>query len=174
MAQDRPPKRTAPFSLRLTFEERAKLERDAAGQSLAAYVKEVLFGPDASAKSKRGKTPVKDHQALAQVLAILGASRIASNLNQLAYAANISALTVDDATRAQIDEAYQGVRDMRRLLMDGLGVDAKVKTQQRPKKPTPSTVKTQPALSAPPSSSSSSSSVKKPFSFRAQGREPRS
>ena len=31
-----------PFSLRLTFEERAKLERDAAGMALGAYMRSRL------------------------------------------------------------------------------------------------------------------------------------
>ncbi|MET4130209.1 hypothetical protein [Roseovarius sp. MBR-6] len=37
-------KREAPFSLRLTFEERAKLEDAANGVPLGTYIKAVLFG----------------------------------------------------------------------------------------------------------------------------------
>jgi hypothetical protein len=57
-----------PFSLRLTFEERAKLERDAAGMALGAYIRSRLLDPETVAPRKRGKFPVKDHQALAQLL----------------------------------------------------------------------------------------------------------
>ena len=35
-----------PFSLRLTFDERATLEQDATGMALGAYVRERLFGDD--------------------------------------------------------------------------------------------------------------------------------
>ena len=63
-----------PFSLRLTFEERAKLERDAAGMALGAYIRSRLLDPETVAPRKRGKFPVKDHQALAQ---LLGADAIA-------------------------------------------------------------------------------------------------
>ncbi len=39
-------KREAPFSLRLTFEERAALEAAAGDMPLGAYIKAVLFGQD--------------------------------------------------------------------------------------------------------------------------------
>lgn len=77
-----------PFSLRLTFEERAKLERDAAGMALGAYIRSRLLDPETVAPRKCGKFPVKDHQALAQLLGLLGQSRLANNVNQLARAAN--------------------------------------------------------------------------------------
>ena len=47
-----------PFSLRLTFEERAKLERDAAGMALGAYIRSRLLDPETVAPRKRGKFPV--------------------------------------------------------------------------------------------------------------------
>lgn len=82
-------KRPPPFSLRLSPEERARLARDAAGQSLGGYVRARLFGPDAApAPRTRGRFPVKDHQALGMVLAQFGASRLSSNLNQIAKAAD--------------------------------------------------------------------------------------
>lgn len=132
MARKRQDKRAAPFSLRLTFEERAQLERDAAGQSIANHVKAILFGPGAKPKRTHGKTPVKDHQALAELLARLGASRLANNLNQLAYAANTGTLPFDDATRQALNDAYAAVMEMRALLMHALGVAVK---KRRPPKP---------------------------------------
>src|SRR3546814_4492279 len=77
-------KRPAPFSLRLTFEQRAQLEQDAGGMSLAAYIQSRLFDSENPAPRRRGKRPVKDYQALAQVLGKLGQSRLSANLNQLA------------------------------------------------------------------------------------------
>jgi len=73
-----------PFSLRLTFEERADLEKKAAGMALGACIRERLLGEDAAPRRTRGKFPVKDHEALGRVLATLGQSRLSSNLNQLA------------------------------------------------------------------------------------------
>jgi hypothetical protein len=121
-------KRQPPFSLRLTPEERGQLERDAAGQSIAEHVKAILF-KDAPRTQPRGKTPVKDHQALGEVLAKLGASRISNNLNQLAYAANTGNLPFDPETIQRLNEAYQHVREIRDLLIKSLGLKEPADTQ---------------------------------------------
>jgi len=117
-------KRTPPFSLRLTFEQRARLEQDAAGTSLSAYIHERLFGAGAPpARRKRGKSPVKDQQAIAELLAKLGQSRLSSNLNQLARLANMGALPVTPETETAIIEAAEDVAAMRKLLIEALGLE---------------------------------------------------
>lgn len=127
-------KRTPPFSIRLTFEEKAKLERNAGTLGVSAYIKSVLFAEDAPRYRARAKSPVKDQQALAEVLACLGASRIANNLNQLAHAANLGNLYFDDPTRIAVNSACNDVRVMRQLLMKALGVE--VASEPRPKQST--------------------------------------
>ena len=62
-----------------------------------------------------------DQQAIAQILGLLGQSRIANNLNQLAYHANIGALVMDDETREQISEANNHVAFLRQTLIKMLG-----------------------------------------------------
>jgi len=59
---------------------------------------------------------------MARALALLGASRIANNLNQLAHQANIGSLIMDENTCAQIDETYAHVRLMRDELVSALGL----------------------------------------------------
>lgn len=115
-------KREAPFSLRLTFEERTRLRQAAGDLPIAAYIKSLLFADDAPVYRSRGKTPVKDHKALAEVLACLGASRIANNLNQLARAANSGSFYFDRETKAQINAACGDIQVMRQLLMSALGM----------------------------------------------------
>lgn len=115
------PKYPPPFSLRLTFEERAKLEKLAAGMSLGAYIRDRLFGEDASPRRIRGKTPIKDHEALGQVLGALGASRLSNNLNQLARAAHSGSLPVSDQTEAALIDAYDEIVAMRQDLLRALG-----------------------------------------------------
>lgn len=113
----------APFSLRLSPEERARLEREAAGLSLGAYIRSRLFGADAAPPPKsRSKFPVKDHKALAQAIGLLGQSRIASNLNQLARAAHTGTLPVDGSMEVDLHEAVQAVADIRALLISALGL----------------------------------------------------
>ena len=114
-----------PFSLRLTFEERAKLERDAAGMALGAYIRSRLLDPETVAPRKRGKFPVKDHQALAQVLGLLGQSRLANNVNQLARAANTGSLAVTPDTEEALMSATADINHMRQLLIQALDIDAR-------------------------------------------------
>lgn len=130
MVRTRNKKRQPPFSMRLTAEERAQLERDAVGVSLAEHVRAIQFR-DTPRPQKRGKHPVKDHQALGEVLAKLGSSRISSNLNQLAYAANIGTLSFDLETTRQLNEAYQHVREIRDLLIQSLGLREAVDAQTK-------------------------------------------
>ena len=64
---------------------------------------------------------VDDKRVAAEALALLGQSRIASNLNQLACQANVGALIVGETEQVQIAEAYAHVITLRPLLMQALG-----------------------------------------------------
>lgn len=112
-----------PFSLRLTFEERARLNDEAGDMTLSDYVRSKLFqdGYTALLKPKRKrKTPIKDHAALAQVLALLGKSHIANNINQLARAANTGSLPVNIETERALNDAASDVARMRKMLIEAL------------------------------------------------------
>lgn len=113
-------KRPAPFSLRLSEEERARLVKEAGGTPLGGYIKAKVLGSP-SIRQRRSGHSVQDRQALAQALALLGRSRISSNLNQLAYAVNIGSLPVTPETEEDLCEALRAVRDMRTLLLTALG-----------------------------------------------------
>jgi len=125
-AQDTRGKRRtlSPLTLRLTEEERARLEELAAGMTLSTYVRACVFGQEAKRRRRRAKDKIADKKAAAEALALLGQSRIANNLNQLAYHANIGALEVGEAERAKIHEAYAHVQAMRALLMQALGTSS--------------------------------------------------
>ena len=111
-----------PISLRLTVTERAALEKAAVNLSLSAYIRQCIFGDQVEKRKLRTRNPVKDHEALARVLGLLGKSRIANNLNQLAKDSNCGALILDDETSAKIDEAYMDVQSMRNELIRALGL----------------------------------------------------
>lgn len=122
-----PPKRRsrpAPFSLRLTAAERARLMDEARDAPLGSYIKAKLLGdaPPPSLHRARSRIAIADRQALAQALALLGRSRIASNLNQLAHAANIGLLPLDPETIGDLNGATSEVRELRRLIMAALGL----------------------------------------------------
>ena len=114
--------RAAPFSLRLTFEERVQVERNAGSLPVGAYIKSLLLAGDAPKYRKRRSAPDVDQELLAQVLSCLGATRIANNLNQLARATNIGSFYFDEDTKRMIREACGDVRIMRQMLMRALGM----------------------------------------------------
>lgn len=124
-SRTRPPKprrkRPAPFSLRLTEDERTRLAAEAAGMPLGAYIKAKALDGKPLRKRASGR-PLEDRTALAKALALLGRSRLASNLNQLAYAVNIGSLPMTPETEEELRGALAAVRDMRRLLLTALGL----------------------------------------------------
>jgi hypothetical protein len=120
-------KRPAPFSLRLTADERARLERDAGETPLAAYIKFRLFNglPDlASYRPRSGGRPATDTKLIAKLLAVLGEARLSQNLNQLAKHANMGTLEVSKDTEKQLLAACEEVHAMRRDLVAALGLKA--------------------------------------------------
>lgn len=120
-AQKAEPKYPPPFSLRLTWEERARLEEEAGGGPLGFYIRELLFGDDAAPRKRRGNSPVQNREALGRVLGALGQSRLSSNLNQLAKAVNTGSLPVTPETEADLQAACRAVAEIRAELLRALG-----------------------------------------------------
>lgn len=118
-------RRPAPFSLRLSSEERRRLTEEAADIPLGSYIKGKLLDQGvASIRRRRSGLAIEDRQALARALALLGQSRLASNLNQLAHAAHIGALPVTPEIEAELAEGVAAVREVRALLVQALGLKA--------------------------------------------------
>ncbi|WP_235899897.1 plasmid mobilization relaxosome protein MobC [Tritonibacter aquimaris] len=115
--------RVAPFSLRLTDEERQKLDAQAGAMPKGAYIKSVVFADEAPKYRSRRKPPVAEQQLLAEVLARLGQTRQANNLNQIAKHLNQGTLVVDPDLEADIKRAVAEVAWMRAALMKALGVE---------------------------------------------------
>lgn len=115
---------TQPFSVRLAPEERARLEREAAGVPLGQLIRAKALGEPLPVRLRHSGVALKDRRALATVLALLGQSRLANNLNQLAHLAHVGALPVNPETEAEIREAAATVRAMRNDLLVALGMKA--------------------------------------------------
>lgn len=115
-------KRPSPITFRLTDDERRELLRSSNGMALSSYIRQCLFGEQAARRRTSAYRPVQDQQQIARVLAMLGTSRIANNLNQLAYQANAGSLLVDEETLRKIEEAYTHVCDLRDTLVAALGL----------------------------------------------------
>lgn len=115
------PKYPPPFSIRFTFEERARLDAARGRSSLAEHIRERLFEDGAAPRKKPGNSPVKDAEALGRVLGALGGSRLSNNLNQLAKAVNTGSLPVTPETEADLVDACREVKALRADLLRALG-----------------------------------------------------
>ncbi|MCW2248052.1 hypothetical protein M2352_003686 [Azospirillum fermentarium] len=117
-------KTPAPFSLRLTFEERAALAVAAGAEPLGCYIRRRILGDDVTYSRRHRRAPVQDHEALGRVLGALGQSKLASNLNQLAKAVNTGTLEVTPDSEQAIRDACADVQRMRAELLRALGLPA--------------------------------------------------
>ncbi len=116
-----PRKPSPPFSLRLTPRERARLEELAGSQPIGTYIRARLFGEEADTRRKL-RRPRVDDQKLAHVLAELGRSRLAQNMNQIARAANTGTLEASPELNAELQDACKTVRILRETLMAAIGL----------------------------------------------------
>lgn len=115
-------KRPAPFSIRLSDIERDALVIEADGAPLGTYIKAKLTATGVMLPTRRAGLVIEDRKLLGQVLAGLGGSRFASNLNQLAHAANIGSLPITPETESELRETLLAVRQMRDTLLIALGM----------------------------------------------------
>lgn len=117
-------KHPSPLTLRLSLDEWATLRRDAANNesNTSKYVRARLFDGNNIVTRRRRASPIKDHQSIAQIMALLGQTHILINLNQIAKAANAGYLELTPETISAILEANACVHEIRRHLLAGFGV----------------------------------------------------
>ncbi|MEW8419250.1 MAG: hypothetical protein AB2669_14540 [Candidatus Thiodiazotropha endolucinida] len=116
-----------PFSLRLTFEERAILEEKAGGMPLGAYIRQVMLSENVAPRKTRTRFNIKDREDFAKLLSALGQSRLASNMNQLAKASNSGSLPVTPETEQFIVKACKEISWIRRFLVRATGLEDDLK-----------------------------------------------
>lgn len=109
-----------PFSVRLSADERAYLREWAGNRPLGAFMRETVLEVLAKKRRKQRRPQVDDRQ-LASVLAVLGESRLSSNLNQLARHANMGTLDISPEIEQELHDAYKAVVAMRDALLAALG-----------------------------------------------------
>ena len=107
-------KRTPPFSMRLSDDERTEIERRAsiAGLSIAGYCKSVILNKPPPRKSRRASI---DQIELSRLLGELG--RVGSNLNQIARQLNMGA----SVEVPEVQEALNDLAETRAAIMTALG-----------------------------------------------------
>ena len=110
-----------PYSLRLTYEERDRLNLLSGNMPISAYIREQLFDIP-SPRKRRLKKVRSDEQMLSQVLSELGRSRLSSNLNQLAKASHTGSLPLTPELEEQLLQACADIEAMKGLLIEALGL----------------------------------------------------
>lgn len=121
---------TYPFSIRLTAEEKIRLEGKANGVPLGLFIRDVVLDDAVKPRVVRQSFRVQDREAFARVLALLGRSKIADSISRLADAAADGCLPVDDEVRATLKGGCDDIRSIRLLLMTAIGL--KVKPEWQP------------------------------------------
>jgi hypothetical protein len=114
------PKRAAPFSLRLSEEERARLMGEAGGAPLGSYIKAKVLG--APLPMRRTGMAVEDRKALAQILALLGRVSLSTHLGELANLASTGSLPLTPETESELVTSLHDLKALRALLMQALGL----------------------------------------------------
>lgn len=115
-------KRPAPFSIRLSAEERRRLTDEAGSNPLGAYIRAKLLGDGVAPRTRRTGAAISDREAHARALALLGSSRLSENLAQLADLARDGALPFTPEIEAELRAALDDLRAIRRLLIAALGL----------------------------------------------------
>ncbi|EKS35361.1 plasmid mobilization relaxosome protein MobC [Afipia clevelandensis] len=113
--------RSSPLSVRFTDAEKARLRDLAGSKPLGQYIRDRALNGHSEPRAARS-SPIRDAEALGRLLGLLGQSRLSSNLNQLAKAANLGSLPVSAETEAELRQACADVLEMRQLLLRALGL----------------------------------------------------
>lgn len=114
-------KASTPFSIRLTPAERARLEEDATGEPLGAYVKKTLFAPTTKAAARRAM--IDNHRVLiAQVLSMVGSSGIGDALTSMAIAIKLGTVADDQEILDALNGAQDELSEIRSELLKALDI----------------------------------------------------
>ena len=111
------------YCIRLKPSELALLKKwaDYLGISVSELIRRRTLG-DYEAPRRKNRRPSRDDKMLSKLLGTLGQSRLASNMNQIAKAANLGALPVTDDLIAELTQACFDIQTMRRELIRALGI----------------------------------------------------
>ncbi|MEO0819824.1 MAG: hypothetical protein AAF074_05265 [Pseudomonadota bacterium] len=110
------------LSVRVTPEERRRLEREAAGQPLSSHVRAILLGGRAASRRAGKRGIVSDHEALARVLSALGRSPQVGTLKGVLAACDEGAIILGREAEDALRVACANIVAMREDLIRALGL----------------------------------------------------
>jgi hypothetical protein len=117
----------SPLSIYFNWAQIDKLDELRQGQKRGTFIKEVIFNSGKRLVRRYAET---DRILIAKVLAALGKSRISSNINQLAKAANSGSLPVNEEVEKALLKACMTIEWIKVTLIESMGIKP-----QRPEPP---------------------------------------
>lgn len=118
--RDHKDQKAMPISIRLSAEERSRLEAMAGRRALSEFIRQRVF--EGETRSRRVNMPKADMQLLAQLLALLGQSDLGAHLREIAYGIKSGSLAISPDVEEALFSACASVIEMRNALMVGLGL----------------------------------------------------
>jgi hypothetical protein len=119
-------KRMAPLSVRLSPEERTRLEALAGKQPIGAFVKSRMFAAnDNIPLQPYGRSPVHERKELARILGFLARMDIFLILKELLKAMGNGHIQLKPEIESALNTAFLDLREIRCLLIEALGKKAK-------------------------------------------------
>ena len=109
-----------PFSMRLSVEERARLDALAGDMPMGAYVRSRLFDTPSPRHHKMRRFDV-DQRKLKKLLRELGRQHISSSLHLILNAIDDGDLEIDDELEDQLRFLCSDLRHLRRTIRKALG-----------------------------------------------------
>ena len=116
-------RRDHPVSIRFKPEEYAQLVAKAGTTPISTFIREFVLDAVASRRSGWKAAPVKDHAALAKVLALLGQDSRVQAFKRTAGQVDDGTADCDGETRQQIAECHAMLAEILSVLMQALGVE---------------------------------------------------
>ena len=105
------------YTIRFTPDEFAKLKDLAANarMTVAEYIRDRLFGEEVEKRKRVIRAVIQDADALSKIFSLLGATHIASNLNQIAKSVNQGALSLSPDKEAALLKTCVMIAEIRDL-----------------------------------------------------------
>jgi hypothetical protein len=119
-------KSTLPVSIRVTAEEKAKLQQMAGTLAVSAYIRQRLFGDMAAARPKqyqeKPRQPKIDHVEIARLLGMFGQSELARSMLALSLAVQAGELEASPEVQHQIGRACDDIHEIKTALIVALNI----------------------------------------------------
>ncbi len=110
------------ITIRLKPDEYALVKVKAGDKQLAPFIRELLLEKAAGLRKTHKATPIKDHRALAQVLALLGQHKLLLAFKKAKQDIGDGTQPADDECKALLMQCHDLLTKIHKLLMRALGV----------------------------------------------------